>query len=1033
MRPSLHLLLLGTLPLTSTTIEWNGEGEDLAGNPLPNYHTKENWDSDTVPTGTDDVRIFTPGSPDPIFLSNTSATVNTIDCRVPFSLGETLIINSSGTFENSLIATRTGTIRGLGPVIFKGQNDLTRVRLEGSSHFTNQGIISIGTRGIHPGTLFFNQSVFSLASGSTTLGIFNNDGLLSLGASGTINSSSTVTNHSVIQKNDATELSKISGNLIQLDGQIFVTEGAQLNIDGVVHQYKGGILKSDGTLILTQVQGGIPTRTFDGLTEVSGSGTVNQVQEFELLQDLTLNMPNAPGYEIGGLIFGRLDPPAPATLTNAGQVLMKGSDNFVPNDPTDASSLFLNQAGASVTQDPFSQPAFAIPVENHGNWLCYGMNVYYFENNGTLHIEGSDSINPEDPTVDSTLHNKGSGQITFGESGFTNYLVKVKYNQDKGAKTEIKNGLVALEQGSNAFNGTFDLGSSERLTIKNGTFRITDPFLTLKGTGTTTIGGSQLNPEITLDVETDEGSPFATTAIINELGIDANGLIDDSRGLIFRSGSVNIPAGRIMNKGYFDWNGGSIIATEFENLSRLDISPGAHKSLRGQLTNFPQLFVNNSVEIFQNASLELAPATEGDDFSGGRIVNGGTHHLRSGASISGGGEKAYQNNSTLICEEGANVIISSPFTNERGGTVKVTGNSVLHLTEPRNLSSEDGTLEGGNWKVDPDARLLFNEDVTQLRDANWEGSDLNKVHSVIGEATSLYRDSSITHSEPLTVSQGATFGLRNDCVVTVDHCTFASGALFVGNGTINGDLTLNDGTIAPGESPGTLIINGNTTFSPTSLYQWEASSLNDSDFLNIDGPLSLAGTFRPHLLDSYLPTPGSPFLILVANSISGTFDTLDLAAIPPQLTATLSYHDPTGVTLVFNDHPAPTFDSWKSAHFTPAEQADSLISGPTADPDADGLSNLAEFAHGTNPKQGNASPVSLLAVSPETIRLQFPWAAGPHALFTGQTSTGLDNFLPANTTVISRTPGSGDTENITIEIPRPAPHSGFARLLISLQ
>jgi len=42
--------------------------------------------------------------------------------------------------------------------------------------------------------------------------------------------------------------------------------------------------------------------------------------------------------------------------------------------------------------------------------------------------------------------------------------------------------------------------------------------------------------------------------------------------------------------------------------------------------------------------------------------------------------------------------------------------------------------------------------------------------------------------------------------------------------------------------------------------------------------------------------------------------------------------------------------SWLSTHFSEAEISDELISGPTADPDGDGLTNLLEYALGLDPR-----------------------------------------------------------------------------------
>lgn len=92
------------------------------------------------------------------------------------------------------------------------------------------------------------------------------------------------------------------------------------------------------------------------------------------------------------------------------------------------------------------------------------------------------------------------------------------------------------------------------------------------------------------------------------------------------------------------------------------------------------------------------------------------------------------------------------------------------------------------------------------------------------------------------------------------------------------------------------------------------------------------------------------------------------------------------------------FDSWRNVHFTATELANPAISGPAADPDADGLSNLEEYFFVTPPKAGN-SPKRCRAeivndslqvswtqfngavdvtVTPEAAdHLQGPWFGGP--------------------------------------------------------
>jgi hypothetical protein len=55
-----------------------------------------------------------------------------------------------------------------------------------------------------------------------------------------------------------------------------------------------------------------------------------------------------------------------------------------------------------------------------------------------------------------------------------------------------------------------------------------------------------------------------------------------------------------------------------------------------------------------------------------------------------------------------------------------------------------------------------------------------------------------------------------------------------------------------------------------------------------------------------------------------------------------------------------SFAAWQSQYFTPAELADPMISGPTADPDHDGIPNLMEYALGLDPKTPSVTGLPVL-------------------------------------------------------------------------
>jgi hypothetical protein len=64
-----------------------------------------------------------------------------------------------------------------------------------------------------------------------------------------------------------------------------------------------------------------------------------------------------------------------------------------------------------------------------------------------------------------------------------------------------------------------------------------------------------------------------------------------------------------------------------------------------------------------------------------------------------------------------------------------------------------------------------------------------------------------------------------------------------------------------------------------------------------------------------------------------------------------SYLAATPVERTFNvTTPLTGFQTWQQGFFSQGEITDTNLSGPTADPDRDGLTNLVEYALGLNPK-----------------------------------------------------------------------------------
>ena len=998
MKHTIWGFLLLTTCLQGATVTWDDEATQVIDNktePDTRWSIKENWSGDELPGPGDDVILLIHGSPDPVLLSS-STTVSTIESKVPFQINDTLTITSSGFFEHSIVLTINGTIRANGPVSFQGINDLRSTTLTGPATFTNDGDATFGSKGITVGTEFINNNHTFLTTGKTRLGNFENKGTFDISNATVETGTEFINTGTVIKKTSEVE-SQFLGNFSQTAGQITVEEEATLLLAGPVQEFEGGAIVADGILNLTQIPGGFPSRTFDGLTGISGQGTVNQLREFELLKDLTVNMSEAPGYDIWDLVFGRLDPsPAGTKFTNSGYLTINGTPEFIsvdPEDPSSSSNLFVNSG--TVMQGVSSNPLFGVRVENSSNWTTYGMRVSQFENSATLYLEGdSHEIAPANISKGGILQN--NHHVLLGNNGIATHTISTKFNQPKDATTTLNNGLLTLEGGSDSFKGTFDFKSNSRLNITHGTYAngeqngpVEEDKLVLTGQGTATIGGSQLNPTI------------QSGRIDNLIGNSETGSTNSFR---MRSGTLSTFL--LQNEGYMEWSGGTIGNPGLlNNIGHLDIAPGPPRILKGQLRNgHPALSTLPKIQIIQTSSLTLAPM-EGEN-SGGSIENWNTHRLHSGASISGGGPNAYQNHGLFICENQASAAISCEFENignffdAEPGTVRVTSDSVLGLTNCKNISSL-GNLRGGRWVVEEGGQIIFEFPLQVIdEDCDWTGPGATTVRSIAKNAK-LTKTTSEVHSVALEVAGVVSLGAGT--TTTIPEVNLEEDAYLRGSGELIAALNVGSGNLAPAESPGTLTITGDTTFTEDSTYEWEASANDNADLLQINsGTATLAGTVRPMLIDGFFPSGQTTFTILNAPTIVGTFDQVDDTALPAGMTATLGYTS-TSVTITLDwTIELTNYDEWKSANFTAEEQMDDLISGPGADPDKDGLSNLQEYVYGTSPKSANEVPVKLSDATDEYIELTFPWADGiSDAYFQVEIGNDLEAFLPTEHTVIS--------------------------------
>jgi hypothetical protein len=138
----------------------------------------------------------------------------------------------------------------------------------------------------------------------------------------------------------------------------------------------------------------------------------------------------------------------------------------------------------------------------------------------------------------------------------------------------------------------------------------------------------------------------------------------------------------------------------------------------------------------------------------------------------------------------------------------------------------------------------------------------------------------ITGAGTYTQSGGTTINNGILTRTTID----IQGGTFGGSGTINGAVIVGSGAIfSPGNSPGTITINGDLASSGTWVFEIAGLNAGQYDVLNVTGNATFTGgTFRFDFLGGLTPSAGDTWTFFLANSITGwnslTFEVNGLAA-----------------------------------------------------------------------------------------------------------------------------------------------------------
>jgi hypothetical protein len=121
----------------------------------------------------------------------------------------------------------------------------------------------------------------------------------------------------------------------------------------------------------------------------------------------------------------------------------------------------------------------------------------------------------------------------------------------------------------------------------------------------------------------------------------------------------------------------------------------------------------------------------------------------------------------------------------------------------------------------------------------------------------------------LAMSGGRFVGLAGS-TLSATQIAVGTGATFGSAGTVNGTLTV-AGTLSPGASPGTMVVNGNVALASSSTSVFEITPAA-SDLLRINGALAIAPGATLQLVADQRVTPGQSLdLITATGGITGSY------------------------------------------------------------------------------------------------------------------------------------------------------------------
>jgi outer membrane autotransporter protein len=700
----------------------------------------------------------------------------------------------------------------------------------GSSGTINIGAAS-GDLAAAAGTLTANSLAFGDGAGTLVFNHTSNDYLFSPAMSGAGN---------LKVENGRTVL---AGNSSGFGGNTTILSGATLQVgDGTTNGAFASSIANSGVLTFNRTD----TTTFAGT--ISGSGMVQQIGAGTTVLTGANNYGGDTTVSSGTLQFG--DGSAGGSNSLGGKLDVTGGTLAIQTPATlnvAQSVTFADNTALSIIAKP-NGPSLSADSVTLGNGVAF--NLGGIDNPGQL-----DRV-----LIDTTSGINGDfGAVTVGGfSGPVDYLTLSTHKSADNLQYLATYGL-SWTANNNLAHGTFTLtnpsdsfevGTALNDQVANAATGWNGSSLTKAGAGTlilsgantytggTTIGGGTLQL----------GNGGTTGSIMGD--VTNNGVLAFNRsdattfaGAISGTGAVQqIGTGTTVLTGINSYGGGTELRGGTLQVSadaNLGAASGALTFLGGVLSSTANFDMARSVTLTQAGRFDIATGTT----------------LGLTGVVSGSGDLVKQGNGTLRLDNGANAygntqVMAGTLVGNAGSIAGNIGNAGTVVFDQGTDASFAGTLSGSGSFIKTGTGKL---DLTGTS-AAFTGTNL---------------------------IEAGTLAVNGELRGSLD---VGSAGRLQGNGTVGN--TVISGTVAPGNSIGTLHVAGNAAFNPGSIYEVEIDAAGQSDRIIASGTAAIGGGSVKALAGAGHYAPQTRYTILTATAgRTGAFDgvTSNLAFLDPSL------------------------------------------------------------------------------------------------------------------------------------------------------